>query len=120
MRACSARPYANPAAETTTKSHGSSAVQAADAAAAVAGATSRQADRTARRSGPHRRRERRMDTAPVPPFCTFVRALAVMAAVVQMWAFCACRRVLGCGWACAWVAAGAVALPACWWLANAA
>ena len=51
-------------------------MQAADAAAAAAvGATSRQADRTARRSGPQYGRERRMDNAPVPPIWPAVSAL---------------------------------------------
>ena len=50
LRACSARPCADRAAERTAKIYGSSAVEAVDAAAVV-GATSGQADRTARRSG---------------------------------------------------------------------
>ncbi len=66
LRACSARPCADRAAERTAKSYGSSAAEAADAAAVV-GATSGQADRTARRSGPQYGRERRRDNAPVPP-----------------------------------------------------
>jgi hypothetical protein len=66
LRACLARPCADRTAETIAKSYGSSAVEAADAAAVV-GATSGQADRTARRSGPQYGCERRMDNAPMPP-----------------------------------------------------
>ena len=51
LRACSARPCADRAAERIAKSYGTSALEAADAAAAVVGATRGQADRTARRSG---------------------------------------------------------------------
>ncbi len=86
-RACSARPCADRAAERTAKSYGSSAAEAADAAAVV-GATSGQADRTARRSGPQYGRERRRDNAPVPPICTFKglnRLMAVATQISQLW-----------------------------------
>jgi len=87
LRACSARPCADRAAERTAKSYGSSAAEAADAAAVV-GATSGQADRTARRSGPQYGRERRRDNAPVPPICTFKglnRLMAVATQISQLW-----------------------------------
>jgi len=59
------QPCADRAAATTAKSDGSSAVEAADAAAAVVGPTSGRADRTARRSGPQYARARRMGLTAV-------------------------------------------------------
>jgi hypothetical protein len=59
-------------------------VQAADAVAAVVGAASGQADRTARRSGPQYGRERRMDNSPVPPICVVVDSMPIKTLTAQI------------------------------------
>jgi hypothetical protein len=93
-RACSARPCADRAAERTAKSYGSSAADAA----AVVGATSGQADRTARLSGPQYGRERRRDNAPVPPLGALWRPTATAGRGAPEWEFWRAAGQSDWGW----------------------